>query len=109
MTELDLHFGIVTNRVKNNTNSSSTIKPLNGNKQCETGTYDYKENKVRTLFRKWDSVKIISDEVKVKSKPRMKYAKGSWGVKVVSKIGCHQQIESCYHCNSCNIKRNERC
>lgn len=85
MTELDLHFGIVTNRVKNNTNSSSTIKPLNGNKQCETGTYDYKENKVRTLFRKWDSVKIISDEVKVKSKPRMKYAKGSWGVKVVSK------------------------
>lgn len=85
LTELDLHFGIVTNKDKNNTNSPCTIKPLNGNKQCETGTYDYKENTVRTLFRKWDSVKIISDEVKVNSKPRMKYAKGTWGVKVISK------------------------
>ena len=44
-----------------------------------------REIAARKLYRKWDNIKHISDEIKKGSKPRKKYGSGNWGLSIKTK------------------------
>ena len=75
-TELDLHFG----RIKDD-----SIKPINNNIQNEEGKYFLKEEKARQLYRKWDNIKLIGEELKDKPRARKLYGDGRWGISLKTK------------------------
>ena len=76
LTELDIHFG----RMKNDKN----IAPINKNMQTEEGEYYYEEE-ARKIFRKWDNVKHIGEELKERRKPKKAYNIGLWGISLKCK------------------------
>ena len=76
LTELDIHFG----RMKNDKN----IVPINKNMQTEEGEYYYEEE-ARKIFRKWDNVKHIGEELKERRKPKKAYNIGLWGISLKCK------------------------
>ncbi|MDO5564108.1 MAG: S8 family peptidase [Eubacteriales bacterium] len=76
LTELDIHFG----RMKNEKN----IVAINKNIQSEEGEYLYEEE-ARKLFRKWDNVKHIGEELKDRRKPKKAYGIGLWGISIKCK------------------------
>lgn len=76
-TEMDIHFG----RVKEE-NGRATIKSINANKQGDAGFNPLLEEEARKLYRKWDNIKLISDTIKVRSKPRKVYGVGTWGLSI---------------------------
>ncbi len=78
-TEMDIHFGRVT--VKND---RPAIVAIDDNKQSEEGEYLYEES-ARKVFRKWDNIKRICEEVKTRAVPKKKYESGMWGIKILSK------------------------
>lgn len=90
-TELDLHFG----RIKLDKNHKQKMVPLNGNMQSENGIHAIYEEEARNEFRKWDNVKIISDQVKQKVRARKVYETGMWGIKIFCKhrLSTDQQPE----------------
>lgn len=69
-TEMDLRFG----RLKD-----TGINPLDKNAQGEKGTY-VREGAARSLYRKWDNVKHVSDQIKTRMVPRKSYGNPLWGV-----------------------------
>ena len=75
-TEMDLHFG----RVRPN----GKIKALDDNKQSEEGQILYEEE-ARNIYRKWDNIKRICEEVKNRSVPRKAYESGMWGISILTK------------------------
>lgn len=79
-TEMDLHFGRIFER-----NGKPAIKPINYNKQAEEGLQSIYEEDARNLYRKWDNVKHISEEIKSTSKPRKVYDAGLWGISIKTK------------------------
>lgn len=72
-TEMDLHFGRV--------NDKGAITPINNNRQGEAGSYVY-EGKARSLYRKWDNVKHIGEELNPRGRQKKAYSTGMWGIKV---------------------------
>ncbi len=60
--------------------------PLNGNKQSlgEDGHYLHEES-ARKLFRKWDNIKHIKEEVKSRNKPKKVYSNSMWGMSIKTK------------------------
>lgn len=76
-TEMDVHFG----RVKED-NGKATIKSINANKQGDMGCNPLFEEEARNLYRKWDNIKLISDVVTNRSKPRKVYGVGAWGLSI---------------------------
>lgn len=72
-TEMDLHFGRV--------NDKGGITPINNNRQGEAGSYVY-EGKARSLYRKWDNVKHIGEELNPRGRQKKAYSTGMWGIKV---------------------------
>jgi hypothetical protein len=76
-TEMDIHFG----RVKEE-NGKATIKSINANKQGDTGFNPLFEEDARKLYRKWDNIKLISDTINDRSKPRKVYGAGTWGLSI---------------------------
>ena len=72
-TEMDLHFGRINNKGK--------IQPLNKNPQGEQGSLLY-ESDARRLYRKWDNVKHIGEELKSNARSRTTYETGMWGLKI---------------------------
>ncbi|QTQ13001.1 S8 family peptidase [Treponema parvum] len=70
-TELDLHFG----RIKDD-----SIKPIDNNIQNDEGRYFLKEEKARQLYRKWDNIKLIGEELKNNPRARKLYDDGRWGI-----------------------------
>lgn len=77
-TELDIQFGRLNKKEK--------IKSINNNKQGDSDLFCLYEQDARSLFRKWDNVKYICENTKVKPRPRMKLLdSGLWGLKVTSK------------------------
>lgn len=78
-TELDLHFG----RVKT-IGEKSKVYPIDDNKQTEEGQIIYEEE-ARSIYRKWDNVKRISEEIKKKAVPRKSYDAGMWGISIYTK------------------------
>ena len=80
-TEMDIHFGRVALDNKNN----ATIKPINNNKQSEEGLITLYEEDARKMYRKWDNVKHISEEIKDRAVPRKAYESGLWGLSIKTK------------------------
>lgn len=80
-TEMDIHFGRIVIDKKN----KATIKPIDNNKQCEDGIIPLYEEDARKMYRKWDNVKHISEEIKNKSVPRKAYNSGMWGLSIKTK------------------------
>lgn len=79
-TEVDLHFG----RVFMN-GEKVQIKEIDNNKQANEELQKIYEADARMIYRKWDNVKHISEEIKTNARPRKTYGKGMWGLKIVTK------------------------
>lgn len=75
-TELDLHFG----RIKGN-----SIKSIDNNIQNDDGKYFLKEGRARQLYRKWDNIKMIGEELKDSPRSRKVYDDGRWGISLKTK------------------------
>lgn len=80
-TEMDIHFGRITINKKNKV----TIKSIDKNKQCEDGLVILYEDDARKMYRKWDNVKHINEEIKGKAVPRKAYDSGLWGLSIKTK------------------------
>lgn len=79
-TEMDIHFGrVVTKR------GSTTIKTIDNNQQSEDELITLYEEDARKMYRKWDNIKHISEEIKDKRIPRKAYDSGLWGLKINTK------------------------
>ena len=79
-TEMDIHFG----RIKTK-DGKAEIKPIDNNKQSEEGLITLYEEDARNMYRKWDNVKHISEEIKEKRIPRKAYDAGIWGLSIKTK------------------------
>lgn len=79
-TEMDIHFGRVVAK-----KGSTTIKSIDDNKQSEDEIITLYEENARKMYRKWDNVKHISEEIKDKRIPRKAYDSGLWGLKINTK------------------------
>lgn len=79
-TEMDLHFGRVYKK-----NNNPMIKPIDNNKQSEEGLNVIYEEDARKMYRKWDNVKHIAEELKGKARPRKVYESGLWGMSIKTK------------------------
>lgn len=75
-TELDLHFG----RIKDD-----SIKPINNNIQNDEGMHFLKEGRARQLYRKWDNIKLVGEELKDSPRARKVYGDGRWGISLKTK------------------------
>lgn len=82
-TEMDIHFGRVISKIKNGT-IKYKIKAIDDNKQTEEGQVMYEED-ARKVFRKWDNIKRISEEIKDRKVPKKSYDAGMWGIGVITK------------------------
>lgn len=79
-TEMDIHFGRVVAK-----RGSTTIKAIDDNQQSEDKLITLYEEEARKMYRKWDNVKHISEEIKDKRIPRKAYDSGLWGLKINTK------------------------
>ncbi len=79
-TEMDIHFGRVIAK-----KGSSTIKSINDNQQSEDMQLTLYEEDARKMYRKWDNIKHISEEIKERKRPRKVYDSGLWGLKINTK------------------------
>lgn len=79
-TEMDIHFGrvVVENR-------KAKIKPIDNNQQSEDKWILLYEEDARKMYRKWDNIKHISEEIKERRVPRKAYDSGLWGFKINTK------------------------
>jgi len=77
-TELDIYFGRL--------NDNGKLISINNNQQSIEGLENYlTEEDARKLFRKWDNVKYISEEIKENARPRKAYENRMWGMSVKTK------------------------
>lgn len=79
-TEMDIHFG----RIKDK-DGKLNITPINGNNQSEEVCTSLYEEDARKLYRKWDNIKHISELIKERSRPRVAYGTGMWGLAIKTK------------------------
>lgn len=79
-TEMDFKFG----RVRINKKGKTEIASINRNRQTMEDNYTY-EMDARRLFRKWDNVKRMTEEIKDRAVPRKVYEEGMWGLSIISK------------------------
>ena len=79
-TEMDIHFGriVVENR-------QARIKSIDNNQQSEDKLITLYEEDARKMYRKWDNIKHISEEIKERRIPRKAYDSGLWGLKINTK------------------------
>ena len=79
-TEMDIHFGRIMLK-----NQKATIKPIDNNRQSEDGLVTLYEEDARRMYRKWDNIKHISEELKERAVPRKAYESGLWGLSIKTK------------------------
>jgi len=79
-TEMDIHFGRLKDEEKR-----AVIKSINQNRQSDEGVFVIREENARKLYRKWDNVKLISEEIKRRAVSRVAYASGMWGLSIKTK------------------------
>lgn len=84
-TEMDIHFGRVKEKKRKDGSITPTIASINANKQGEEGHYSLFEVEARKIYRKWDNVKLICDELKDHAVPRQVYGTGTWGLSIKTK------------------------
>lgn len=80
-TEMDIHFG----RIKELSNNSTKIYPINDNKQDDNGVISITETSARKIYRKWDNIKSISENIQKRSIPKRIYGAGMWGLSIKTK------------------------
>ena len=77
-TELDLQFGRI--------GKTKRILSVNKNTQGEESEKATFEVDARELYRKWDNVKVVVDEIKDIKRPRQSYNNSNlWGLKITNK------------------------
>ena len=79
-TEMDIHFG--RTEIKN---GKAIIHSINANTQSDENGIPMVEPEARSLYRKWDNVKLISDRLMGRSVPRKVYGAGMWGLSIKTK------------------------
>lgn len=79
-TEMDIHFGRVVEK-----KGKASILSINSNSQGDEGGKHLYEPEARQLYRKWDNVKLISEELKDRAIPRKVYGAGTWGLSIKTK------------------------
>ena len=79
-TEMDIHFGRVREK-----KGKASISSINSNSQGDEGGKHLYETEARKLYRKWDNVKLISEELKARAVPRKVYDAGMWGLSIKTK------------------------
>lgn len=79
-TEMDIHFGRVQEK-----KGKANIVSINSNSQGDEGGCHLYEPEARRLYRKWDNVKLISEELKERAVPRKVYGTGMWGLSIKTK------------------------
>ena len=79
-TEMDIHFGRVREK-----EGKASISSINSNSQGDEGGKHLYETEARKLYRKWDNVKLISEELKARAVPRKVYDAGMWGLSIKTK------------------------
>ena len=79
-TEMDIHFGRVVEK-----KGKASILSINSNSQGDEGGKHLYEPEARKLYRKWDNVKLISEELKDRAIPRKVYGAGTWGLSIKTK------------------------
>ena len=91
-TEMDIHFG----RIFVDKSHKPKIKSLDNNKQSEEGLVTLYEEDARKMYRKWDNVKHISEEIKGRVVPRKSYDSGSglWGLSIKTKERTTTKIQA---------------
>ena len=77
---MDVYIGLVGEK-----NGKPHVRAINNNKQCDDGAQGTFEETARSMFRKWDNIKHIAEELNPRSKPRKSGVSQMWGVRVVTK------------------------
>ena len=67
------------------TYGKASIISINSNSQGDEGGKHLYEPEARQLYRKWDNVKLISEELKDRAVPRKVYGVGMWGLSIKTK------------------------
>lgn len=80
ITEMDVYIGPVGEK-----DGKPKVNTINNNKQCDEGAHGTLEETARSMFRKWDNVKHIAEEIRPRSKPRKTGSSQMWGIRVVTK------------------------
>ncbi len=80
-TEMDIHFG----RVHESKDGSIEIKSVDDNKQGDIGLIGITENDARRMYRKWDNIKLISNNIRERRIPKKAYGAGMWGMSIKTK------------------------
>lgn len=78
-TEMDIHFGRVITK-----GGKTSIKAIDDNKQSEAGQVLYEED-ARNIYRKWDNIKRVCEQIKDRAVPRKSYDAGMWGLSILTK------------------------
>lgn len=101
---MDIHFGrVIVEKGK------AKIKPIDNNQQSEDKLITIYEEDARKMYRKWDNIKHISEEIKERRRPRKAYASGLWGLKINTKRTFTEKKRTTSIWSSCNIEGNEWC
>ncbi|MDO4265514.1 MAG: S8 family peptidase [Eubacteriales bacterium] len=79
-TEMDIHFGRIDVKKE-----KPVIHSIDNNQQSEEKRLTLYEEDARKMYRKWDNIKHISEEIKERRVPRKAYDTGLWGLKIVAK------------------------
>lgn len=84
-TEMDIHFG----RINKTKTGKIHIKTINDNKQSEDEKLSLYEGTARKMYRKWDNVKHIRENVNTPSgkrkRPKIIQSNGLWGISIKTK------------------------
>lgn len=89
-TEMDIHFG----RLSKTKTGNTSIDTINDNKQSDNIGIVLYEGTARKLYRKWDNIKHIRENITTKTgrakKPKSKKENGLWGISVRTKERLNQ-------------------
>lgn len=80
-TELDIRFG----RVKTDESKHSEILHISKSKGNKSASPFLNEEEARKMYRKWDNVKYVCEEIKTRRSPRRSYGSSCWGLSVKMK------------------------
>lgn len=58
---------------------------INANRQGDEGRNSLYEAEARKIYRKWDNVKLVCEEIKKRVVPRKVYGAGMWGLSIKTK------------------------
>lgn len=80
-TELDLYFGRIAD---GKLSSGKYVKAINGNVQqaLDGERHSVNERDARILYRKWDNTKRVQDSYTARTRPKVAYEGGLWGLSV---------------------------